>query len=149
PPAHPPRRLARSRRAAAGHRRDADPAAGRLPARRPRPEAGVAVVVRHRRRAGRRGPVLAAAPAQIRPGAHLPLLQAGPGLDLAEGPRSGGRGPVDLADHRRLRPAAPGPPAGRRPAPPLGTAIPAGTADSGPGPPGVPERPREGPLPSR
>ena len=48
-----------------------------------------------------------------------------------------------------LRPAAPGPPAGRRPAPPLGTARPAGPADPGPGPPRVPEHPREGPLPSR
>ena len=35
---------------AAGHRGDADPAAGGLPARRPGPQAGVAVVVAHRRR---------------------------------------------------------------------------------------------------
>src|SRR6266581_1982596 len=42
PPADPPRRLARSRRAAAGHRGDPDPAAGGLPARRPRSQAGVA-----------------------------------------------------------------------------------------------------------
>src|SRR5206468_2423593 len=56
---------------------------------------------------------------------------------------------VDLADHRLLRPAAPGPAAGRRPAPSLGTARAAGAADPGPGPPGVPEHPREGRLSSR
>ena len=48
-----------------------------------------------------------------------------------------GRGPVDLADHRLPRPAAPGPAAGRRPAPPLGTARAAGAADPRPGPPGI------------
>ena len=41
----------------------------------------------------------------------------------------------DLADHRRPRPAPPGPPAGRRPAPPLGTARPAGPAHPRPRPP--------------
>ena len=49
PPADPPRRLARSRGEPAGHRGDPDPAAGGLPARRPGPQAGVAVVVAHRR----------------------------------------------------------------------------------------------------
>ena len=43
----------------------------------------------------------------------------------------------------------PRPPARRRPAPPLGTARPARPADPGPGPPRVPEHPREGLLPSR
>ena len=73
-----------------------------------------------------------------------PAVQAGPGVDRPEDPRPGGRGPVDLADHRLPRPAPPGPPAGRRPAPPLGTARPAGTDDPGPGPPRVQEHPREG-----
>ena len=98
---------------------------------------------RDRRRAGRRGPVLAVVLAPIRPGTHLPVLQAGPRLDRPEDPRPGRRGPVDLADHRLLRPAPPGPAAGRRPAPPLGTARPARPADPGPGPPRVPEHPRE------
>ena len=75
--------------------------------------------------------------APVRPGAHLPAVQAGPGLDRPEDPRPGRRGPVDLADHRLPRPAAPGPPAGRRPAPPLGTARAAGAADPRPGPPGI------------
>ena len=44
-------RLARSRRPAAGHRGNPDPAAGRSPARRPRPQARVAVVVTDRRAA--------------------------------------------------------------------------------------------------
>jgi hypothetical protein len=68
----------------------------------------------------------------------------GPGLDRAEDPRPGGCGPVDLAGHRRPYPAAPGPPAGRRPAPPLGTARLAGAADPGPRPPRVPEYSHEG-----
>ena len=71
------------------------------------------------------------------------------GLDRPEDPRPAGCGPVDLADHRLPRPAAPGPPAGRRPAPPLGTTRAAGAADPGPGPPGISEHPRDGPLPSR
>ena len=49
PPADPPRRLARPRRRPPGHRGHPDPAAGRAPARRPRPETGVAVVLTHRR----------------------------------------------------------------------------------------------------
>ena len=44
---------------AARHRGHADPAAGRSPARRPRPQAAMAVVLTHRRRPRRRGPVLA------------------------------------------------------------------------------------------
>jgi hypothetical protein len=64
--------------------------------------------------------------------------------------RSGvlGRGPVDLADHRRLRPAAPGPAAGRRPAPSLGKACPARPAHPGARPPRIPERPRDDHPPS-
>ena len=45
PPAHPPLRLAGPRRPAAGHRGHPDPPAGRSPARRPGPQAGVAVVL--------------------------------------------------------------------------------------------------------
>ena len=75
---------------------------------------------------------------------NVPSVQAGPGLDRAEDPRPGRRGPVDLADHRRPRPAPPCPPAGRRPAPPLGEARPARATDPGPRPPRVQEHPREG-----
>ena len=57
PPAHPPRRLAGPRRSAARHRGHPDPAAGGSPARGPRPQARVAVVLPHRRRPGQRGPV--------------------------------------------------------------------------------------------
>jgi hypothetical protein len=71
-------------------------------------------------------------------GTHLPAVQAGPGLDRVEDPRRRGRGAVDLADHRVPRPAPPCPCAGRRPAPPLGTARPARAAHSGPGAPGLP-----------
>ena len=59
PAADPPRRLAAPRRRTARHRRHADPAAGRSLARRPRSQAGVAVVLAYRRRRRRRGPVLA------------------------------------------------------------------------------------------
>ena len=51
PAAGLPVRLARSRWPAAGDRGNPDPAAGRSPARRPRPQAGVAVVVTDRRAA--------------------------------------------------------------------------------------------------
>ena len=52
PPAHPPRRLAGSRRPAARDRGHPDPSPGGSPARRPGPQTGVAVVVMHRRRPG-------------------------------------------------------------------------------------------------
>ena len=67
----------------------------------------------------------------------LPAVQAGPRLDRPEDPRPGRRGPVDLAGHRLPHPAPPGPPAGHRPALPLGTARPARTAHPGPRPPRV------------
>ena len=88
--------------------------------------------------------VLAVVLAQIRSRTHIQVLRAGSRVDRPEDPRPGRRGPVDLADHRLLRPAAPGPAAGRRLAPPLGTPGPARAADPGPGPPRVPEHPREG-----
>ena len=83
------------------------------------------------------GPAVAGVLAPFRPGAHLPAVQAGPRVDRPEDPRPAGCGPVDLADHRLPRPAPPGPPAGRRPAPPLGTTRAAGAADPRPGPPGI------------
>ncbi len=49
PAAHPPLRLAGPRRPAARHRRNPDPPAGRSPARRPYPQASLAVVLSHRR----------------------------------------------------------------------------------------------------
>src|ERR1035438_2040796 len=56
---------------------------------------------------------------------------------------------MDLADHHRLCPAPPRPAARRGPAPALGTARPARTADPGPGPPRVPEHPRDPALPDQ
>jgi hypothetical protein len=50
PTADPPYLLDRPRRRAAHHRGHPDPAAGRAPARGPRPEAGVVVDLDHRRR---------------------------------------------------------------------------------------------------
>src|SRR6266851_3769561 len=83
-----PRSLGRpQRRRAAHHRRHPDPPEGRSPARRPRPQAGVAVVLPHRRSPRRRGPVVAGVLAPVRPRAHLPPVQAGPRLDRAEDPR--------------------------------------------------------------
>src|SRR5207248_729923 len=54
-----PRRLAAPRRRAAGHGRDSNPAGRRPPARRPRPQAHLAVVLGHRRHPSGRGPLLA------------------------------------------------------------------------------------------
>src|SRR5215470_12592447 len=94
----------------------------------------MAVVVSHRRRARRRGPVLAGVLAPLRPGTHLPAVQAGPRLDRAQDPQSRGCGPVDLADHRLPRPAPARPPPRGGPAPPLAAARPATAAHSRPGP---------------
>jgi len=69
------------------------------------------------------------------------------GLDRTALPRTGHRRPVDLAGHRRPRPAPPGPPAGRRPAPPLGTPPARSQVDAGPGPSRVPQHLREDPHP--
>src|SRR5260370_28497965 len=65
-------------------------------------------------------------------------------MDRPEDPRPARRRPVDLDHHHRPRPAPPGPAAGRRPAPAVGTPRTAGPAHPGPGPPRVPEHPREG-----
>ena len=45
------------------------------------PEAGLAVVLDHRRHRDRRGPLVAGVPAPLRPRTHLPAAQADPGLD--------------------------------------------------------------------
>ena len=81
---------------------------------------------------------------RARGGPRRVLTQAGPRVDRPEDPRPARRGPVDLADHRCPRPAAPRPPAGRGPAPPLGTSAPPGQARPEPRPPRVPEHPRDG-----
>jgi hypothetical protein len=69
------------------------------------------------------------------------LLETDSRLDPAEDPHPRSRRPLDLADHRRPHPASPGPAAGRRPAPPLGTPGPARTAHPRPGPPQLSEHP--------
>ena len=66
PPADQPGRPGAPRRPAAGHRRDINPAHRRSPPRRPRPEAGVAVVVTNWCVPCRRGPALAGVPASFR-----------------------------------------------------------------------------------
>jgi DDE superfamily endonuclease len=106
PTADPPRGLARPPRPAAHHRRHPDPLAGRAPARRPQPQAAVAVVVGHRRQRGRGGQVLAGVPAPVRPRAHLPAVQADTRLDRPQATRPNRGRPVDLADHRRSHPTA-------------------------------------------
>ena len=141
----PPRRLAGPRRPAAGHRGHPDPAAGRSPARRPGPQAGVAVVVTHRRRARLTSTGCWQAFLRRFDLEHtFRLFKQVLGWTAPKTPRPGRRRPVDLADHRRPRPAPPRPAAGRRPAPALGTARPARAADPGPGPPRVSEHPRDG-----
>src|SRR5262249_2073307 len=115
----------------------------RSPARRPPPQAGLAVGVSHRpgRRGG--GRVLAGVLAPVRPGAHLPPVQAGTRLDRAEDPRPARRRPVDLADPRRLRPAPPRPAAGGGRPPPArtGSPPPKSAADSAASAPQQPPQP--------
>src|SRR3954451_4162219 len=95
----------------------------------------MAVVLGQRRHRRRRGSTLASVPAPFRSRTHLPAVQTDPGLDRPEDPHSASSRPVDVAGHRRLHPAASRPPARRRPAPTLGETGPAGSADTGPGPP--------------
>jgi hypothetical protein len=106
-------------------------------------QAGLAVVLGHRRLAGRGYPLVAGVPAPIRHRAHIPAVQAGPGLDPPEDPHPGGSGPVDLADHRRACPAPARPAAGRRSAQALGTPCRCTQAHPCPRPARVPEHPRE------
>lgn len=65
PPADPPRRVGRPPRRAPDHRRHPDPASGRTPTRRPRPQTGLAMVLGHRRYQRGRGPVVAVLPPEI------------------------------------------------------------------------------------
>ena len=109
PAAGTPRPLARAPRPAADHRRHPDPAAGRAPARRPRPETAVAVDQRPGRGRHRRRPGLAGLPAPLRPRTHVQVPQADPRLDHPQAARSRRRRSLDLAGHRRAHPAAPGP----------------------------------------
>ena len=121
--------------AAAGHRGNPDPAAGGSPARRPRPQARVAVVLSapaplpaRWTGCGRRS---CAASTWSTPSGCSSRSSGGPPRRSA----TRRRGPVDLADHHLPRPAPPRPAAGRGPAPPLGTARSAGPAHPGPRPP--------------
>ena len=117
-----------TRRRPADHRGHPDPAAGRSPARRPRP----------RNRCGCGPPRPDATAEQMSTGCWQAFLRR---FDLEHtfrlfkqtlgwttprrsGPRR--RRPLDLADHRRPHPTTPRPRPGRRPAPPLGTTRPPG-----------------------
>lgn len=89
PTPDPPHLLDRPPARPARHRRHPNPATGRAPARRPRPQATVAVVLRHRgHRRGHRP--LVAVPTQIRPGTHLPTVQTNPRLDPPKTPHTAG-----------------------------------------------------------
>lgn len=69
--------------------RRCDPADRRAPAQRWSEQAGLAVVVRRRRRPGRGRPLLAGLPAPIRRRAHVPAVQADLGLDATPTAQSG------------------------------------------------------------
>ena len=144
PAAGPPRRLARPPRRAADHRRHPDPAAGRAPARRPRPETGVAVDQRPGRH--RRPMSTVAWQAFLRRfdlEHTFRFLKQTLGWTSPEAARPRRRRPLDLAGHRRAHPTAPGPRPDRRPAPPLGTTLPTRPADPRPGPPRISPPPTE------
>jgi hypothetical protein len=123
--------------------RHVDPSEGQVPAGRPRPEPGLAVVLGPRRHTGGRGALVAVLPAQIRPRAHLPAHETDPRLDRPEGPSRGHRQPVDLAHHRRPHPAPPRPAPRRGPPPSLGATRRVSPAHSRPGAAGVSQRPRD------
>lgn len=72
PQADPPLVLGSRRRHPPDRRRDGDPPGHRPPAQRSNTQAGLAVVVRHRRHCGRRRPALAGLPTTLRHRAHLP-----------------------------------------------------------------------------
>lgn len=124
--------------------RHIDPPPGRAPAGRPRPETGLAVVLRHRRNTGGRGPLVAVLPPQIRPGSHLEAPEADARLDGIEDPPRRQRRSVDLAHHRRPHPAPPRPPPRRGPAPSLGATRRTPPPHPRPRPPGVSQHPRDG-----
>ena len=124
--------------------RHVDPPEGRAPARRPRPETGLAVVLGTAATPRGRGPLVAGVPPQIRSRAHLPADEADPRLDRPEDPPRGHRRPVDLAHHRRPHPAPPRPTPRRGPPPPLGTPHRTPPPHPRPRPPRVSQPPREG-----
>src|ERR1039458_560871 len=79
--------------------------------------------------------MLARLPAPLRHGTHLQTDEVAAGVDCSAGPPPRAGGALDLAADRRLRPAPPRPRPGSRPAPPVGTTTPPGTAlDALPGP---------------
>ncbi len=125
-PADPPHLLARPPRRPPDHRRDPHPPTDRPPARRPRSQARLAVVVGHRRHRHQHRPRLAGVPAPLRPGARLPTVQTDPRLDPPEDPHPAGHRPLDLADHHRPHPAPPRPTTRPRPTQPWEQPAPSG-----------------------
>ncbi|CAG7651205.1 hypothetical protein SBRY_50555 [Actinacidiphila bryophytorum] len=130
----------------AGDRGHRDPVAGRPSAQWRDPEAGLAVVVGHRRHRGPGRLSLAGVPAALRHRAHLSPVQADAGLDLPEGSYPRGGRPLDLADHHRFHPAPARPPTGGRPPPAVGETEPARQAHSRPCPPSFSAPPPDGHL---
>ena len=120
PAAHPPRRWLDHHGELPDHRRHPDPPAGRAPARRPRPETGVAVVLDHRRHRGRRGPLWQAFLRRFDLEHTFRLFKQTLGWTRPEArtPAAADRWTwLIIAAHTQLRLARPR----RRPAPPLGT----------------------------
>ena len=151
PPAEPTLGLGRPpRRRPPGHLRHGHPLAGRPPARGPRPQTRVAVVVGHRRHGRGRGPALAVVPAKVRSRTHLPAAQTDPGMDHTQNPRTRRRRPLDLARHHRPHPTPPRPAPGRRPPQALGTPRQARPPHPRPRPPGIsPPAPEDTPTGQR
>ncbi|MER6441033.1 transposase [Streptomyces sp. NPDC001185] len=80
--------LGGSRRHSADRGGHGDPSGHQPPAQWSHPEAGLAVVVGHRRRSRGHRPALAGLPATLRHRAHLPPVQTDPRLDLPQDPNS-------------------------------------------------------------
>ena len=102
-------RLARPPRRAAGHRGHPDPAAGRAPARRPRPETALAVVVATDATAADVDRCWQAFLRRFDLEHTFRLFKQTLGWTSPEAPRPRRRRPLDLAGHRRPHPAAAGP----------------------------------------
>lgn len=149
PAADPPGRMARPRRTTAPHRGHRHPPGRGEATQRRGQQAGMAVVVGHRRHRGGRRPLLAVLPPALRHRTHISAVQADPRVDQAPAPQLGNGRPVDLAGDRRLCPAPTRPTAGRRPPQALGETDRAEQTNTRPRPQRVQEPVHEGRLTSR
>ena len=113
--------------------RHPDPAAGRASARRPRPQADMAMGFHDRRDRCRCGPLVAGVPAPLRPRTHLPAVQTDPGLDPPEDPTPAAADRWTWLIITAPHPTAAGPTSRRRPTLALGTPRHPEPTDPGPG----------------